>query len=77
MASAFVFRIVIGTLFIIEYFIGLDGHGRGAGRPMTLIFGTAFVIYGVYGCVQRAALQKRRLAASLNRTDTAQPAEHS
>lgn len=75
-ASAFVFRIVIGSLFIAEYFIGLDGHGRAAGRPMTLLFGAVFVIYGVYGYFQRAALQRRRMAASVTRTESVQPLEH-
>jgi hypothetical protein len=68
MAAAFIFRIVLGILFIVEYFIGLDGHGRGAGRPMTLLFGAAFVIYGIYGCFQSSATQRRRVATSTQRT---------
>lgn len=66
--SLLVFRIVIGALFIIEYFVGLDGHGRGAGRLMPLLFGSAFILYGIYGSFQRAALRKRRMMASASRT---------
>ena len=68
MAAAFIFRVVLGILFIVEYFIGLDGHGRAAGRPMTLLFGAAFLVYGVYGCVQSAAIQRRRVALNTQRT---------
>lgn len=64
--SVFIFRIIIGTLFIIEYFVGIDGHGRGGGRLMTLLFGSAFVLYGVYGSLQRASLRRRRIT-SINR----------
>jgi hypothetical protein len=33
---------------------------------MTLLFGSAFVLYGVYGSLQRASLRRRRIA-SINR----------
>jgi hypothetical protein len=59
--TAFIFRMVIGALFILEYFAGFDGHGLGAGRPLTLLFGIAFVGYGIVGSVQRASLRKRIL----------------
>ena len=59
--TAFAFRIVIGALFIVEYFVGFDGHGLGAGRPLTLVFGIAFIAYGIIGSVQRASLRKRVL----------------
>ena len=47
--GVFVFRIIIGSLFVSEYFVGFDGHGRGAGQIMILFFGLAFVGYGLYG----------------------------
>jgi hypothetical protein len=60
--SGFIFRIIIGLLFIAEYFVGFDGHGRGAGNIITLLFGAAFAGYGFFGFVQREALRKKAVA---------------
>lgn len=57
--SGFVFRIIIGALFIAQYFLGFDGRGHGAGNVMFLLFGVAFIGYGCYGVVQREALRKK------------------
>jgi hypothetical protein len=57
--STFVYRIIIGLIFIGEYFVGFDGHGRGAGNVMLLLFGIAIGGYGLYGFVQREALRKK------------------
>ena len=56
--GVFVFRLVIGALFITQYFVGIDGHGRGAGQIMLLAFGLAFVGYALYG-FSRIAVAKR------------------
>ena len=48
----FIFRIVIGAIFLLQYFIGMDGHGRGAGNLIILLFGLAFVGYGCVGLFQ-------------------------
>jgi hypothetical protein len=50
--SLFAFRIVIGAIFLLQYFIGIDGHGRGAGNLIILLFGLAFVGYGCFGLIQ-------------------------
>ena len=56
--SAFIFRLVIGLLFIAQYFVGFDGHGRGSGNIITLLFGIAFAGYGIYGLYQASAVKK-------------------
>ncbi|HKS88032.1 MAG TPA: hypothetical protein VJR70_01205 [Stellaceae bacterium] len=56
--GVFVFRLLVGALFITQYFVGLDGHGKGAGQIMLLAFGFAFVGYALYG-VSRIAGAKR------------------
>jgi hypothetical protein len=50
--SIFVFRIIIGAIFLLQYLVGIDGHGRGAGNLMILLFGLAFVGYGCFGIMQ-------------------------
>jgi hypothetical protein len=54
----FIYRFIIGSLFIAEYFVGVDGHGRAAGNVMTLLFGIAFVGYGLYGFTQTVSSTK-------------------
>ena len=50
--AIYVFRIVLGAIFLLQYFIGIDGHGRGAGNLIILLFGLAFVGYGCFGIMQ-------------------------
>jgi hypothetical protein len=74
--AAFLFRVVIGVLFILEYFVGFDGHGLRAGRPLTLLFGIAFVAYGFVGLIQRASLRKRILQRRASATSTIGPSSN-
>jgi hypothetical protein len=48
----FIFRVVIGAIFLLQYFVGIDGHGRGAGNLIILLFGLAFIGYGCSGLFQ-------------------------
>jgi hypothetical protein len=48
----FIFRVVIGAIFLLQYFVGIDGHGRGAGNLIILLFGLAFIGYGCFGLFQ-------------------------
>jgi hypothetical protein len=50
--SIFIFRIIIGAIFLLQYFVGIDGHGRGAGNLIILLFGLAFIGYGLFGVMQ-------------------------
>jgi hypothetical protein len=64
------FPIITGTLIVAQYFVGFDGHGHGAGNPITLIFGLMFIGYGLYGTMRRNAL-RRKMAARLSLPDNA------
>jgi hypothetical protein len=68
--SLFAFPIIIGGLIVAQYFVGFDGHRHGAGNPITLIFGLAFIGYGFYSAMQRNAL-RRKMAARLGLPDNA------
>jgi hypothetical protein len=57
--SSFIFRIIIGALFMVQYFLGFDGHGHGAGNIITLLFGIVFAGYGCIGLIQRTVLIKK------------------
>jgi hypothetical protein len=57
--SSFVFRIMIGAVFIAAYFFGFNGRNPGAGNVVFLLFGIIFAGYGLYGFVQRAATRKK------------------
>jgi hypothetical protein len=48
------FRIIIGAIFVAEYFVGFDGHGKGAHQIMILLFGVAFVGYGLFQFASKA-----------------------
>jgi hypothetical protein len=62
--------IIIGGLFVAQYFVGFDGHRHGAGNPITLVFGLAFVVIASYSARQRAAMRKK-MAARLGLPDDA------
>jgi hypothetical protein len=57
--SSFVFRILIGAVFIVAYFFGFGGRNPGAGNVVFLLFGIIFAVYGFYGLVHRAAMRKK------------------
>lgn len=57
--SSFVFRIMIGAVFIAAYFFRFDGRNPGAGNVVFLLFGIIFAVYGCFGFVQRAAMRKK------------------
>ena len=62
-----IFQIVVGSLFIAQYFFGIDGHGSGAGNIITLLIGILFAVFGIARLLLKVLKTRNALAGKIER----------